>query len=387
MTRATARPGFGPGSPRSTGEHRLFAIPSSDTAFQRHVERVAARHRPRAASEFEARLRRLYPRVLVRERELSGEAPGWYVYRDGRWLPQEAPWWTAEDLPRLVMSVDGWITDANAGARSLLGMGGDDLGTWHFSDFVPHGSAEDAQSLFEIIRDGHELAATILIQPHGAEPIALDLRTAHSRGRLTVVARLAEDVTVPAAAVVAPVQVELVCHPVSDVAFSGYARLLLERMPEPTPDGLALRLRRLYPHARVDAIDDRWLVFRDATGVTGAADGWWLDPDLPHIHYDAQGLILDANEAADRLFGRPIAGHFWQELVTPGTTEQVSVVLPILLEAGVAISRFRMPRADGSLFEFDSFTEAAAETLVTVIRPSEPADAEDATSLEGVAGD
>ncbi len=122
-------------------------------------------------------------------------------------------------------------------------------------------------------------------------------------------------------------------------------------------------------HARVEAAGDRWLVFRDDTGLVGPADGWWLDPALPRVHYDAQGLILEANEAAERMLGSTLADHFWQEFVSAGTTEQVSTFLALIHDVGAVVSRFRMPGADGSLVEFDSFTEVAGESFTTVMRP------------------
>ena len=69
------------------------------------------------------------------------------------------------------------------------------------------------------------------------------------------------------------------------------------------------------------------------------------------------------------LLGHALVGHHWQEFVIPGSTEQVSAMLAILAELGRAESRFRMPRADGSLIEFDSYTEVDGETFVTIMRP------------------
>jgi hypothetical protein len=43
-------------------------------------------------------------------------------------------------------------------------------------------------------------------------------------------------------------------------------------------------------------------------------------------------------------------------------------MLAILAEVGRAESRFRMPRADGSLMEFDSYTEVVGEGFTTVMR-------------------
>ena len=41
------------------------------------------------------------------------------------------------------------------------------------------------------------------------------------------------------------------------------------------------------------------------------------------------------------------------------------------VEEGVALSRFRMPTGDGSLVEFDSFTEVRGDLLTTTMRPRE----------------
>jgi PAS domain-containing protein len=92
---------------------------------------------------------------------------------------------------------------------------------------------------------------------------------------------------------------------------------------------------------------------------------------LPRVRYDAEALIVEANAAAEALLGRRMVGHHWQEFVTPGSTEQVSAMLAILAEVGRAESRFRMPRADGSLLEFDSYTEVVGEGFTTVMRPRE----------------
>jgi PAS domain-containing protein len=143
-------------------------------------------------------------------------------------------------------------------------------------------------------------------------------------------------------------------------------------MPEATPDELAIRLRRLYPHATVEAEGDRWVLRRDHMGLDGPADAWWQTPERPRVRYDAQALILEANDAAEAFFGRAMIGHYWQEFVTPGSTDQVGLMLEILAEVGAAESRFRMPRGDGRLLEFDSYTEAHGEEFVTFFRLADP---------------
>ncbi len=44
-------------------------------------------------------------------------------------------------------------------------------------------------------------------------------------------------------------------------------------------------------------------------------------------------------------------------------------MLAILADLGRAESRFRMPRMDGSLLEFDSYTEVDHEGFTTFMRP------------------
>jgi PAS domain-containing protein len=349
---------------------RIHTIPSADRAFAEHVERLRSGLPAATPATFEARLRRLYPRVVVRERALAGEPPAWYVYRDGAWMPSmAAAWWEAAGLPKVEFSLEGWFTDANPSALALLGIDGSDIASWHITDFVAPGALADTRTMFDIVGDGRDLTATVLLHPISAEPIAIDLRAERHGSTLTAVFRLADDVEVPVTAVVAPTP-ELVCLPEGDAAFRGYAELALARLRQPDPDSLAIRLHRLYPHARVEVDGARWVAMREPAGLETTPADWWQDPNLPRVEYDAQALIIEANEAAQRLLGSPLIGHFWQEFVTPGTTEQVTAMLEILSTMGAAESRFRMPSADGSLVEFDSYTTVDGERFVTVMRPT-----------------
>jgi PAS domain-containing protein len=348
---------------------RVITIPSADSAFRQHVERLRAAGQAGSPRQLETRLHRLFPRVLVRERALSGEPPAWYVYRDGAWQSSvSGPWWEAPGLPRVTITSEGWLTEANATACSLLGIEPAEVGTRHFTDFVAPGALDDSQALFAIIDEGHDLTATVLLRPTSGDVVAMDLHATRQGTNIVGLIRLSEGAPLgPEVPTIEPP--ELGCRPETDVAFRGYANLALARMPEPTPDGLALRLRRLYPHARVEIDGERWIASRDAAGEDGAAGVWWNDAALPRVTYDAQALILDANGAAEELLGARLAGRYWQEFVTPGSTEQVSAMLAILAEVGAAESRFRMPGADGSLVEFDSYTQVDGESFITVMRP------------------
>jgi PAS domain-containing protein len=321
------------------------------------------------AGDLARRLRTLFPRVVVRASEVSGQEDVWYVYRDGVWRSSADPrWWTDERMPTVSVTLDGWVEEANAPARALLGLAATDPLPRHFTDFVAPGTLADATDLFTLVAAGHELSATTLLRPTSGEVIACDLRAWLDGGRILGAFRLADDIPVQVGvqAVAAP---PLRCMPATDALFARYAADVVAQMPEPTPEGLELRLRRLYPHARVEATDESWAVFRDSAGE-GDTSGWWRAEGLPTVRYDGQGLILAANEAAHDLLGTELVGRHWQDLVTPGTTDQVASVLRLIAEQGWAVSRFRMPRPDGYLFEFDSYTEVIGDQFLTIMRPA-----------------
>lgn len=65
----------------------LVVNPRSDAVFVALAEQlVGEADGPEA---LELLLRERYPLVVVRERDLQAEAPTWYVYREGRWIPSE----------------------------------------------------------------------------------------------------------------------------------------------------------------------------------------------------------------------------------------------------------------------------------------------------------
>jgi PAS domain-containing protein len=360
-----------PATPRGVNSPRvrLVTIPTDDRAFAEIAERLREGRDASSSSALQARLRSIFPRAVVRARELTGESPAWYVYRDGSWRSElDGPWWETPDLPRIAFTEDGWLEEANSTAQGLLGLDSAELGSHHHTDFVAPGTLADSVALFGIIREGKDLTATVLLRPSSGYVLPVDMHAWREGDRLLAVFRQADDLEAGGQQATLD-RPALRCLPETDAAFRAYAERSLARMPEPTRDGLAMRLRRLYPRADVIESDDHWLAQRDPDATSDSDSDWWTDPGLARVRYDAQALILEANEAAVALLGHALVGHHWQEFVIPGSTEQVSAMLAILAELGRAESRFRMPRADGSLVEFDSYTEVDGETFVTIMRP------------------
>jgi PAS domain-containing protein len=353
----------------------LRTIPSDDDGFREHVLALATRISPQRPYDLGSRLRRLFPRALVRERQLSGEPLTWYVYRDGAWSHNvDSNWWLASNVPRMAADLDGFIVEANAAARGLLGLP-DDLGHRPFTDFVAPGTLEDATQLFEVVVRGNPVTVTILARPVDGNVIACEVHAERQGETMVAFLRLTDPVTMADAVVTRPLR--LICHPESDVAFSSYANLLLERMPEPTADGLALRLRRVYPHTSVSVEGEMWVAQRDGLKSETSdgdlpPDGWWNETGLPWVRFDLQGLIEEANESANTLFGRELAGHYWQEFITATSNAQTRTMLQLIAKAGHATSRFRSPDASGRLIEYDTWTTADGETLTTILRPVRP---------------
>ncbi len=257
----------------TSGDPRVLTIPSSDLGFRRHVDRLQAAGLLITPEALEARLRRMFPRAVVRRRDISGEPVAWYVYRDGGWRSElTAAWWEEPGLPRVVVSREGWIVEAGPTALGLFGFDASELGTRHFTDFVVPGNLEDSVALFAIVDEGGELSATIRMRPASGDDIAVDIHVRRDGDSVVGVMRLADDVEIDRSAPAAAVPV-VRSVPATDAAFRGYVGLAVGRMSEPTPDGLALRLRRLYPHARVVLDGDVWIAQRDEFDSYTEVDG------------------------------------------------------------------------------------------------------------------
>lgn len=346
-----------------------ITIPSDDAAFREHVRRLSERFPGGGPEQLQQRLARLFPRVIVRARGLSSEPELWYVYRDGTWRSPTGEWWTAPNVPHLVADRDGWVIRANPAARTLLALG--DGPPRHYSDLVASGAQDAATILYDVVLGGHPLSATLVLCPVGGDPIACEVRADRSAEGLEAWLRLADDID-PGPRPDHPARPRLVTEPPEDALFAAFAARQLDEAGDVSADALALRLRRLYPHARVTASGrGTWHVRRDGDASTDAGSGWWAEPGLPVVRFDDRGRILEANAAAEALLGPGLVGRHWHELVTPGAQDEVQPMLDLLVRVGEVVSRFRLPASDGRLVEFDSHTRREDGVLVTTMRPSD----------------
>lgn len=75
----------------------VICLPSGDVAFRAAVEASIESGDHATPLSLEEQLRSLYPDVVVRRRELSGETqPVWYAYRDGTYIASAEPEWHKE---------------------------------------------------------------------------------------------------------------------------------------------------------------------------------------------------------------------------------------------------------------------------------------------------
>jgi PAS domain S-box-containing protein len=104
--------------------------------------------------------------------------------------------------------------------------------------------------------------------------------------------------------------------PLADSAFRVHVDAALGRLSPVETESLQGELRKAYPAATVQVGDPlgslgatrRWYVYRDGRSRrTVGGDDWWRDDTLPTTVVGEDGRYVDANSAAEELFGLPRA--------------------------------------------------------------------------------
>ncbi len=170
-------------------------IPSHDAVLRRVVDRLTELKMPQSAEQLAALLRPLFPRVAVFERQLSGEWPHLYVYRDGRYEPERLDrWWEAPDAP--CVQIDGrsgvltavsgpWAGLMHAPPANLVGR--------HFLEFVQPDARVAAQAMFEVVQEEREVRSEALVVRPDGTTLAIEFRAIRRDGIIEVCYRPLED--------------------------------------------------------------------------------------------------------------------------------------------------------------------------------------------------
>jgi len=153
-------------------------IPSNDVALRRVVDRLTETDHPETADDLAERLRPLYPKIAVFERQLSGERAQFYVYRDGRYEPERRDeWWEAPGVPCVHVSAQtGRLTAVSGEWAALMRAESSDLVGRHFVDFVLPEARDAAQAMFEAVSQFHEVRSEALVRRVDGTTIPIEFR-------------------------------------------------------------------------------------------------------------------------------------------------------------------------------------------------------------------
>ena len=163
-------------------------IPSYDVVLRRVVDQITAENAPGSAAELAVRLRPLFPRVAVFERQLSGEWPHLYVYRDGRYEPEPRDaWWDEPDVPCTRVSMQtGRLTSVTGTWAQLMRAQEADLVGRHFHDLVLPEARAAAQAMFEAVMQEREVRSQArVVRPDGTT-ILIEFRAVQQDGEIEV---------------------------------------------------------------------------------------------------------------------------------------------------------------------------------------------------------
>jgi PAS domain S-box-containing protein len=168
-------------------QRTVNTIPSHDAVLRRVVDRLTRSQPPQSAQDLAEQLRPVFPRVAVFERQLSGEAPHLYVYRDGRYEPDRGKWWTAADVPCVhVSTTTGTLTSVTGSWASLMRADPADLVGRHFLEFVVPEARAAAQAMFEVVSEEREVRSEAVVVRADGSRVAIEFRAISIDGEIEV---------------------------------------------------------------------------------------------------------------------------------------------------------------------------------------------------------
>ena len=175
------------GGRRLTGRV-VNTIPSTDIVLRRVVERVTEADQPDTAADLAARLRPLYPKIAVFERQLSGERAQFYVYRNGRYEPERrAGWWEEPGVAWVrISAATGELTSVSGEWAELMRSDATKLVGRNFVDFVKPEARAAAHAMFEAVSQTREVRSEALVQRPDGTTLPIEFRAARKDGDIEV---------------------------------------------------------------------------------------------------------------------------------------------------------------------------------------------------------
>jgi PAS domain-containing protein len=163
-------------------------IPSNDVVLRRVVDRVTEQDQSGTAADLAARLRPLYPRIAVFERQLSGERAQFYVYRGGRYEPERRDgWWEQPGVAWVhVSATTGELTAVSGEWAELMRSDASELVGRHFVDFVLPEARAVAQVMFEAVSQAREVRSEALVQRPDGTTLQIEFRAVRRDGEIEV---------------------------------------------------------------------------------------------------------------------------------------------------------------------------------------------------------
>ena len=169
-------------------QRTVNTIPSHDAVLRRVVEHVTRTKPPQSAEQLADLLRPVFPRVAVFERQLSGEWPHLYVYRDGRYEPERRDrWWEEPGAPCVHVSVTtGRVTSVSNAWAGMMRASAEGLVGRHFLEFVQPEAQAAAQAMFEVVDEEREVRSEALVARPDGTTLAIEFRAIRKDNEIEV---------------------------------------------------------------------------------------------------------------------------------------------------------------------------------------------------------